>query len=356
MFLPERALKPDSSHSSAVRRFSAVISLLAFFLVIGPYTTAQEPVDDRDVIRTSTDLLVFPIRVKDKRGAAVSGLTTNDLKLKDDDQVTSGITFTPGADRVALMFALDQSGSLREIISQQQETALGLFERFGDRSTIAILRFAEKPVVAVPFQRDITQARAGFEFHAAQNSRTAIFDAAAKAVETFEKLPRVRSERRIVILISDGLDNASSVSASKVISAANENRVSFYVIHLPLFEPQGDRLGVRPPSKGFRDLAEKTGGKYFLAGGGGSPLTGPKTELAPIFQAIEDDLRSQYLLGFYIKESAKDGRRHKFSVSLVPPDVRYSVWHYDYDRTQEFFINLKPGTVTSQVERKPNNE
>jgi Ca-activated chloride channel family protein len=255
------------------------------------------------------------------------------------------------------MFALDQSGSLREIISQQKETAIGLFERFGDRSTIAILRFAEKPVVAVPFQRDITQAAAGFEFHAALNARTAIFDAAAKAVETFEKLPRVRSERRIVVLISDGLDNASSVSASKVISAAQERRVSFYVIHLPLFEPQGDRLGVRPPSKGFRDLAEKTGGKYFLAGGGRSPLTALKTDLAPIFQAIEDDLRSQYLLGFYIKESAKDGRRHAFSVSLLPPDIRYSVWHHDFSRSQDFFINLKPGTASlPQVERKPNKE
>ena len=346
MFLPERALKLGSSRRSALRRLSAVISLITFLLVPFSSPTAQEPADDGDVIRTNTDLLVFPIRVKDKRGEAVTGLTTNDLKLKDNDQVTSGITFTPGADRVALMFALDQSGSLREIISQQRETAIGLFERFGDRSTIAILRFAEKPLVAVPFQRDITQARAGFEFRSAQNSRTAIFDAAAKAVETFEKLPRVRSERRIVVLISDGLDNASSVSPSKVISAANEHRVSFYVIHLPLFEPQGDRLGVRPPSKGFRDLAEKTGGKYFLPGGGRSPLAAPETELAPIFKAIEDDLRSQYLLGFYIKESAKDGRRHAFSVSLVPPDIRYSVWHRDYSRTQEFFINLKPGTTS----------
>jgi len=244
------------------------------------------------------------------------------------------------------MFALDQSGSLREVIAQQEATAIGLFERFGDRSTIAILRFAEKPVLAVPFQRDVTLAKAGFKFHAAPNARTAIFDAGAKAIETFQRLPRLRAERRIVVLISDGLDNASSVSAAKVIGAANENYVSFYVIHLPLFEPQGDRLGVRPPSKGFRDLAEKTGGKYFLVGGNRAALTTQKTDLAPVFQAIEDDLRSQYLLGFYIKESAKDGRKHLFSVSLVPPDLQYSVAPRGYSRQQEFVINLKPGTTT----------
>ena len=268
MFLPDCAPKSASTCRSATRTLlSALFAFILIVLLINPAFPAQDPVDDGDVIRVNTDLLLFPIRIRNKKGLPVSDLTTNDLKLRDDDQVTSGISFTAGADRVALMFALDQSGSLREVIAQQQETAIGLFERFGDRSTIAILRFAEKPVLAVPFQRDITLAKAGFEFYAARNARTAIFDAAAKAVETFQKLPRLRAERRIVVLISDGLDNASSVSAAKVISAATENYVSFYVIHLPLFEPQGDRLGIRPPSKGFRDLAEKTGGKYFLVGG-----------------------------------------------------------------------------------------
>jgi Ca-activated chloride channel family protein len=348
MFVPDCALNLATSRLSAVRKplFKLLPLFLIVFLLITPETTAQDRPGDGDVIRVSTDLLLFPVRIRDKKGLAVSGLTTNDLKLKDDDEVTSGITFTAGADRVALMFALDQSGSLRQLISQQQETAISLFERFGDRSTIAILRFAETPVLAVPFQREVTQAKAGFVFHAAPNARTAIFDAAAKAIEAFQKLPPVRAERRIVILISDGLDNASSISAAKVINAANEHYVSFYVIHLPLFEPQGDRLGVRPPSKGFRELAEKTGGKYFLAGDRRTALTTQTTDLTPIFQAIEDDLRSQYLLGFYIKESAKDGRKHLFSVSLVPPDIQYSVRQRGYARKHEFFINLKPGSTT----------
>ena len=65
---------------------------------------------------------------------------------------------------------------------------------------------------------------------------------------------------------------ASRTSAEIVIDAALKGRVSFYVIHLPLFEPRDGRLAVRRPSKGFRDLAEKTGGKYFLLGDGKSAL------------------------------------------------------------------------------------
>ena len=85
---------------------------------------AQQTVDEDEVIRVNTDLLLFPVRVRDKKGLAVPGLTEQDLLLKDQDQVTTGLYFSPGADRVALMFALDQSGSLRQIVSQQQEAAL----------------------------------------------------------------------------------------------------------------------------------------------------------------------------------------------------------------------------------------
>jgi hypothetical protein len=124
-----------------------------------------------------------------------------------------------------------------------------------------------------------------------------------------------------------------------VIDRALDKRVSFYVIHLPLFEPRDGRLAVRSPSKGFRDLAEQTGGKYFLAGDARSALASQKeVDLAPIFQAIEDDLKSQYLLGFYLGETANDGRKHRFSLSL-PANAEYQLGRLGYSRTHEFFVN-----------------
>ena len=303
---------------------------------------AQQTVDEDEVVRVNTDLLLFPVRVRDKKGQAVPGLTEQDLLLKDQDQVTTGLYFTPGADRVALMFALDQSGSLRQIISQQREAALGLFSRFGERSSVAILRFSETASLVAPFTKDLDAARAAFKFVAAPNQHTAIFDAAAKAVRAFDDLPRVRSERRIVILISDGLDTISRTKADSVVDAALEKRVSFYLIHLPLFEPIDGRLAVRRPSKGFRELAEKTGGKYFLVGDAKSALTPAQNDLTPIFQAIEEDLKSQYLLGFYIAESSRDNRKHVFSVTMKREGVEYSVGRFGYSRTQKFFVNSAP--------------
>jgi len=318
---------------------TALISLL-ICLFIAPATAFAQQTDEDEVVRVNTDLLLFPVRIRDKKGQAVTGLSDQDLLLKDQDKVTTGVYFSPGADRVALMFALDQSGSLRQVISQQREAALALFSRFGERSSVAILRFSDTASVVAPFTKDLAAARAAFKFVAAPNEQTAIFDAAAKAVKAFDALPPVRAERRIIILISDGLDTRSRTSADSVIDAALERRVSFYIIHLPLFEPREGHLAVRRPSKGFRELAEKTGGKYFLVGDVKSALSPAPTDLGPIFQAIEEDLKSQYLLGFYIAESSRDNRKHVFSVSMKPDGVEYSLGRMGYSRTHKFMINL----------------
>ncbi|MDQ2921762.1 MAG: VWA domain-containing protein [Acidobacteriota bacterium] len=320
--------------------FAVVIyTLLAICFLQPVKSLAQDSKTEDDVVRVSTDLLLFPIRIKGKGEQAVQGLTESALSLEDKDRVTTGLYFAPGADRVALVFALDQSGSLREIISQQREAALALFRRFSDRSSIAVLRFAEAPAVVAPFERDPAKARSAFSVSAGSNRHTAIFEAAAKAVTLFDDLPRVRAERRIVILISDGLDNASRTKPGAVIDAALNNRVSFYVIHLPLFEPRDGRLAVRAPAKGFRDLAEKTGGKYFLAGDVRSALAPVKDiDLTAIFQAIEEDLKSQYLLGFYLGEGANDGRKHRFSLGL-PSGLEYQVGRLGYSRRHEFFVH-----------------
>ena len=288
------------------------------------------------MIRVNTELLLFPIRVRDKRKPEQK-LTESDLTLQDKDRVTTGLYFSAGADRLALVFALDESGSLREIIAQQREAALALFARFGEKSRVAVLRFSDSPTFIAEFGRDMEAARGAFSFPAKPNQRTAIFDAAAAAVRSFDSLPRVRSERHIVILISDGLDNASSTNADRVIAAARTKRISFYVIHLPLFAPRDGRLAIRSPAKGFRELAEKTGGKFFVAGDAKSALASSPVNLTPVFQAIEDDLRGQYLVGFYIGEAANDGREHRFSLSL-PAGVDYQFGDLDYSRKHEFFV------------------
>lgn len=316
-----------------------IIGAVVCALFIPPLAVFGQDLEaEDDVLRVNTDLLIFPIRVRNKDRQPVETLSEKELTLRDKDQITSGLYLRRGIDRVALMFALDQSGSTRQIISDQRDAAVGLLSKFGSESQVAVIRFASRPSLIANFGADTLAAREAFNFHSGENQRTAIFDAAALAVSSFKALPLVRSERRIAVLISDGLDNASHIKAANVIEAAFRERVSFYVIHIPLFTPGDGRLIVRPPASGFRDLAEKTGGKYFLVRDARSALA-PQTEidLKPIFQAIEDDLKSQFLLGFYLNETANDGRRHEFSLSM-PANVEYQVSGRGYERRQDFFV------------------
>jgi len=349
MLVPSAALYPRLFSSSAPRLTSCrneISRILALLLcTLGCCLTtalAQTPADD-DVVRVSTDLSVFPIRVTDKNRHAVAGLKVSDFQLQDRDGITTSMYFAAGADRVALVFALDQSGSLREIISQQRDAALGLFEHFSTASRVAVIRFAEQPETIVPFGKDSEAARAAFDFSTGINRRTAIFDAAAAAVRTFDNSVRDPAERRIVILVSDGLDNDSTTAPARVIAAAQDQNISFYTIQIPLFEPRDGRLQVRGPAKGFRELAEKTGGKYFLVGDARAALEPAKNQdLRPVFSAIEEDLKSQYVVGFYVGESARDDRVHRVSINISRSGLVYSVAQYGYARAHQFSVKLPP--------------
>ena len=181
-------------------RFAVLISFLACLAVAAQPISVlgQQNTDDDEVVRVNTDLLLFPIRIRDKKGQAIAGLTEQDLSLKDPDQVTTGVYFSRGAERVAMLFALDQSGSLRQIIEQQREAALALFSRFGERSSVAIVRFSNTATLVAPFTKDLENARAAFKFRVAPNAKTAIFDSAATSLKAFDDLTPSRTERQML--------------------------------------------------------------------------------------------------------------------------------------------------------------
>ncbi len=310
------------------RRRAILFAALALFLqllVCQRNAAAQETPtnapDDEEVVRVRTDLVVVPVYVTDGRGRRVSGLTQQDFQVRDNGRPVETVHFAAGAERVALLFLLDASGSTREIVTQQSETALALFSRFGERSRVSVLQFRERPEQTLSFTRDLRAARNAFRIAPLANRRTAIFDAAQAAVRSFRAEAADAAERRIVVLISDGLDTASQTRAASVVEEARAAGVSFYVIHVPLYEPRDGRLAARRPTRGFRDLAEKTGGQFFVVGDARSSLD-PRAEhdLSPIFRAIAEDLQGQYVLGF--RAAGAEPGPHRVEVRLASPRER----------------------------------
>jgi Ca-activated chloride channel family protein len=285
--------------------------------------TAQEP---DDIVRIRTDLVAIPASVTDSRGRRVLGLTAADFVLSDNGRGARIDYFASGAERVAMLFALDSSGSARDILSHQREAALALFSRFGHGSRVAVLHFGDFVRLSIPFTTNAAAAQESLKVSAGETRGTAIFDGAAAAVRAFDGSGGLSMERRIVLLISDGLDTLSSTKYSDVITAARDRGVSFYVIHFQLFTPGDGRLVPRPSSKGFRELAEQTGGRYFRIGDAKSALD-PHAhyDLAPVFEAIDDDLRGQYVLGFYPRETSRDGQPHPVAIGLTKRNSKLRV-------------------------------
>ncbi len=308
---------PARAHPSSLLKFAfELLFAIVLSLTNGAPSLVAQEIESDDVFRVRTDLVTVPLIVTDSRGRRVVGLTETDFVLQAEGQAQKIAFFAIGTSRVALPFLIDSSGSAREYLSDEREAALSLLSRFGSQSEVSVLQFSDRPRIVVPFSVNMGEARKGFDFPSLSGRRTAIFDAAMAALELMDQRKVDPTERRIVILTSDGLDNVSTVKASRVIEHARRNSVAFYVIHFPVFTPQGDRLAPRRAASGFRDLAEKTGGQYFVVGDAQSSLaTHRKHDLSQVFRTIEQDLAAQYLLGFYPDEVSRDGRRLEVSFS-----------------------------------------
>lgn len=318
-------------------RAKFLFSLLApsLFLVLvlfpGSAIRAQTPASpaapaDDEILRVDTDLITVPVVVTDARGKRFADLTLRDFEVRDGGRPVKLEYFSTGAERVALLFALDTSGSARQHFTRQAGAALAMFTRFGGNSRIAVLPFSEHAEFTLPFTTDLNRARDAFQLSPRLGRRTAIFDAASVAVRAFNVAGADARERRIVVLFSDGLDTASRTPHTSVVNDARLRGVSIYVIHFPLFTPRDGRLVARRPAKGFRELAEQTGGHYFQLGDARAALD-PRAvyDLAPVFQAIAEDLRSQYVLGYYLDANLRARDDHRLEVSLAPPHKRLRV-------------------------------
>src|SRR5205807_10405491 len=173
-------------HSTRGLRFprSRLILLASLLVPILSFSIrAQEP---EDVVRVRTDLVAVPLVVTDAHARRVSGLKAEDFVLLDDARPARIDYFASGTDRVALLFALDASGSAREIVAQQHEAATALFSRFGPGSRVAVLHFGDVVRLSAGFTSDPAAIEHSFNLPARATNGTAIFDGAADAVRSFD--------------------------------------------------------------------------------------------------------------------------------------------------------------------------
>jgi len=272
-------------------RMSRVFACAALLLALPAFAQSVVAPMSESV---SVGYVMIPFTVLGDHGRPITDLRNAEVNLTVDGAPVRSDMFEKSQNApVSFTILLDGSGSMA--LAGKMESAFAAIgalighRRPGD--DFALYVFAESQAVEVaPFTEnpnDITRALAKIKPY----GKTAFFDALATMPER-SKLGR--NPTRAIILLSDGIDNASSLTRAQL--AQQLQGISVPIYSLGLHEPEAQIDSKKPPREDLSDIgllnevATLTGGKLYL---GNTPQ-----QIADAVSHIEDDLRAQYLIGF----------------------------------------------------------
>jgi Ca-activated chloride channel family protein len=270
---------------------------------------AQAPIDEaRPRFRSSADLVSIQTSVKDRRGRPLGGLTPADFEVRDNGEVRPVISLR--SDRrspVSVAVLLDLSGSMSGAKMMMARQVFG--------GLLAQLRDGEDEVALFTFDAGLEEQR-GFTSDLAQLSgalnelrpfgSTSLFDATAA---TAKQLAGRSATHKAIIILTDGVDTSSRLTAPEVSGLASSIDVPVFVVAtMPTIDH--DALIASPAraaaTADLRDLAEWTGGRMLFAS---NFLT-----TAASAASLVDELRQQYVLAI---EAASVNEWRRLEVRVV---------------------------------------
>jgi len=274
-----------------VKRLFAAAMLLALAAAVPVRIAAQEPDPPSYSESAGAEYVMLPVLVTDKDGKYVEGLTKDDFVIRVGDSRVDFDTFErdEGA-AVSFAFLVDTSGSMG--VGSKLENAKNAIRSIlrnrvpGD--DFALFTFSEGKVRLVS---DSSPDPAGLVkelWDLEASGQTALFDAVAMTPE----LMKGRNNKRAILLFTDGVDNASELSAAKMAEILQRVSVPVYAIGMKnaSFDVVKEQERREMSIENLELLAGSSGGKMHLVG--------RDDDLRPLAARISSEVRQQYLLGF----------------------------------------------------------
>src|SRR5215467_11794240 len=235
-------------------------------------------------LSVDVDLVIFNVTVTDAKGRSVKGLSKDDFRIVESGQDQT-IQFVRPEDTPATVgLVIDNSGSMRRKRQDVIDAALAFAESSNPQDEIFIVNFNERVFMglppAVPFTSDLAQLRTALGNSRAQG-KTALYDAVTAGLQ---HLAMGTHQRKALVVISDGGDNASGATESSVQMLAKQSNATIYTIDID--DP--DDKDQNP--KALEDLAKLTAGESYRAKS--------LDELSAIWLKIAGGIRDQYTIGY----------------------------------------------------------
>jgi len=288
---------------SRLRNSSALIWPTALILamlvpVIGESQTPQLPSDTTGAytLRMDGTMVILNATVVDSYDSVVSGLNESDFQIYEDGVRQQIQHFSSEDIPVTVGILVDNSGSMRSTHTDSIVAALAFARTSNPHDQMFVVNFGEHASLGLPADTPFTDRRDQLQLalsEVASDGQTALFDGLAVGLDHLKQGDR---EKKALILISDGGDNASQHSFAELLDMAKRSGVMIYTIGI-FNEMDGDRNpGV------LRRLAMETGGEAFF------PRS--SNDIVHICEDVARRIRSQYTLS-YIPTSAKHGERYR---------------------------------------------
>lgn len=264
--------------------------------------TIKKRVDEVHLLFTATD----------KHGHFVRTLEQNDLTILDDHKSPQAVVNFRHETDLPLEVGLlvDVSGSVRSRFGFEQQSAIDFLHRTlrpgSDRAFV--VGFNSHWQLMQDFTDSMALLTQGVH-RLRSGGGTALYDAIYKACHDKLMDPATRDHpvRRALIVLSDGDDNQSDVTLDAAIEMAERAEVIIYTIstdNSPTVQ-RGDRV--------LEQLADATGGRAF------TPFK--EKDVARSFSAIQDELRSQYIISYKPAQFDADGRYRSIEISASKKDL-----------------------------------
>jgi Ca-activated chloride channel homolog len=256
------------------------------------------------VVRSDVRLVLLDVSVKDRDGGWVSGLSKDDFRVDENGTPQNITVFADNDIPVTVGILADNSRSMRPKRAAVYSAATAFIEASNPHDEIFVLNFNEtvRPGLpkGVPFSDDIGQLRAAISAGIAEG-RTALNDA---IVAGLEQLQLGRRDKKTLVVISDGGDNASRHNRIETLDLVERSLATIYTIGL--FDT-GD-LDQDPGI--LRKLAKISGGQAYFPYGA--------EELTETCRDIAKDIRTRYTVG-YSPAAANGGALRRIRVRVSAP-------------------------------------
>jgi Ca-activated chloride channel family protein len=270
---------------------------LALLLGLGAAAGAASPPQqvESPVLSIRTDLVTLPVTVVDRHGTLVSGLRAEHFTVFDNDEAQTIQFFTSDDLPATIGLIIDSSGSMRGRRDELTTAAEAFITLRHPLDEFFTLNFNDAVWPGLPpgvaFTEDADQLRAALSVAPAEGM-TALYDAVDRGLT---HLRRGSRDRKALILVSDGGDNASVLPLDAVVDHAR--RTGALVYSVTLFDPD-NREARRDVLK---TLARDTGGRVFR--------TKRSEDVARAFAEIAREIRSGYTIGFAPVDKTEGGFR-----------------------------------------------